>query len=249
MITIGSISPAPDQPAVVSPPPASSHPVNLPPEKLPPVNPPPVSEETEPPKSEQSKKPFPLMAIPITLSVGLLVAAVYLGQRIVVARLQSTPPVREALIAPRVTPPALAILQPKAPVVPKRTEPAPAATQAVKTPAPVANLARIANPAAIAENRAIAPKPVEPTAADSHSNELIVPESGQRYLQIAAISSQAVSWFTDDMRRKNLQVRLAPGPHEGLVRVLIGPFPDWDSLREAKTEIQKAWPDCFVRVY
>lgn len=244
MITIGSISPASDQPAVVSPPPVGSQPINLPPENLPPADAPPVSEETAPPQSRESKKPFPLMAIPITLSVGLLVAAVYLGQRIVVARLQSTPPVREALIAPLVTPPAPALLRPNPPAEQKRTEPAPAATVAVKTPTPGAN------PAALAENRgAIVAKPLEPTAADSQSNELIVPVSGQRYLQIAAISSQAVSWFTDDMQRKNLQVRLAPGPHEGLVRVLIGPFPDWDSLREAKTEIQKAWPDCFVRVY
>ncbi len=93
------------------------------------------------------------------------------------------------------------------------------------------------------------PPAFEPVAGTGNDTDLIDPEPGQRYLQIAAISSRAVDWFTADLRRNNMQVRLAPGPHEGLVRVLIGPFPDWDSLYAMKAQIQRMWPDTFVRAY
>jgi cell division septation protein DedD len=78
---------------------------------------------------------------------------------------------------------------------------------------------------------------------------LIAPQHGERYLQIAAISSHMVPSFLADLKKYNVQASVAPGPHDGLVRIVIGPFSDRDSTARAKDQIQTKWPDCFARLY
>lgn len=192
------------------------------------------------------------MVIPITLSVGLLVAAGYVGHRIVTAKSQPVQPVQNAVVAP---PPA-AKLAPVAeePVVEEKVQATEAPRVQVQAPAPAVQHEPAAVPQAappselVATQEQAAQENVLESVTDDGS-ALIDPQPGQRYLQIAAISSQAVTWFMADLRRNHLEVRLAPGPREGLRRVLIGPFPNWDSLNATKAQIQKMWPDCFVRVY
>jgi cell division septation protein DedD len=67
-------------------------------------------------KTEEHKKRIPLVWIPATLGVGLLIAAVYLGGRIVKAHPQAPEPVH---LAPPVIPAVKPLVQPSAP------EPAP----------------------------------------------------------------------------------------------------------------------------
>jgi cell division septation protein DedD len=186
----------------------------------------------------ERKKRLQLMAIPITLSVGLLVAAGYVGHRIVSAK--SAAPQQTVHTQVPAAPSA------PAPVAPdheeERVPSAASSSGATVTPA-------VHPPETLATKEAVTLPAFEPVPTSSEDTGLIDPQPGQRYLQIAAISSRAIDWFMAEQRRNNMHVRLAPGPHEGLVRVLIGPFPDWDSLYGVKAQIQKMWPDAFVRAY
>ena len=215
MITIGSFTRVPDPPE----PDASL-----------------ASDAVEQPP-EPAKKSLPLMAIPITISVGLLVAAGYVGHRIVSAKsVHASPAAMQNAVVQQVAP--------LTPVV-QETLPQSEKTKPTEAPAP----APAPQLPVVAKEEAAQPRtePVETVAAADDA--LIDPQPGQRYLQIAAIGTQAVNWFMADLRRGDLQVRLAPGPREGLRRVLIGPFPDWESLNATKSKIQKMFPDCFVRAY
>ena len=88
-----------------------------------------------------------------------------------------------------------------------------------------------------------------PQGTQSGGEGLIAPRHGERYLQIAAISASVAQKFLAGLGRYNLQASVAPGPHDGLVRVVIGPFPDRESVAAAKAQIESRWPDCFVRLY
>ncbi len=204
---------------------------------------------------ERSKKRIPLMAIPITLSVGLLVGVGYVGIRIFSARNPATAVVASSL--PRAEAPSVAVpVSAKPTAFPSRAQP----EIPVRSNAPL--------PAAVAERPAAAPetkdetpatKPLaevrtlpstpETIPAQSDGVDLIAPQHGERYLQIAAISSHMVPKFLADLNRYHLQANVAPGPHDGLVRVVIGPFPDRESIAQAKAQIEANWPDCFVRLY
>lgn len=178
-----------------------------------------------------SGKRVPLIAIPITLSVGLLVAAGYVGNRIIASRKHATAVVVASATAPL------------APLVALAPAPLPAKSETVNAPEgqthqqPVAQLPSEPSPLTAIDN------------AEESGNGLIVPRHGERYLQIAAISTSAAQKFLAGLSRYNLQANMAPGPHDGLVRVVIGPFPDWESVTAVKSQIQAMWPDCFVRLY
>ncbi len=185
---------------------------------------------------DSSGKRVPLIAIPITLSVGLLVAAGYVGNRIIASRKHAAAVV---VASAPVLSPRLAAVIPASP--PAKSETAlPKAPEVHNAQTPVAKPP--ADPAPRAAVAAI------DSANDSDSG-LIAPRHGERYLQIAAISASAAQKFLAGLGRYNLQASVAPGPHDGLVRVVIGPFPDWESVSAAKSQIQAMWPDCFVRLY
>jgi cell division septation protein DedD len=211
---------------------------------------------------EQTKKRIPLMAIPITLSIGLLVGVVYVGNRVFASRTHATAVVASSLMRSEPAPSAAAPI-----LIPKPTPFAPVQTPA---PAPVAVPVAAAatvpeRPAAIPERKDETPaaKPLlevrtsvstpastgETQAAPNDGVEFIAPQHGERYLQIAAIGSHMVPKFLSDLNRYHLQANVAPGPHDGLVRVVIGPFPDRESIAQAKAQIEANWPDCFVRLY
>ena len=234
MITIGSLHRAPDPPVESGPAPAATG------EPLP-ISEPEISGRAAPEEATQPKKSFPLMVIPITLSVGLLVASGYVGHRIVTAKSQA--PGRDVAVATS-GPVRYAPVKP-APLKPAAVEPAVSKPLAIATATPPEKIQATAS----IVKEAVALPEIDSVISTGDSTDLIDPQPGQRYLQIAAISSRAADWFMADLRRDHMQVRLAPGPHEGLVRVLIGPFPDWDSLNTVKAQIQHLWPDTFVRAY
>lgn len=189
---------------------------------------------------DSSGKRVPLIAIPITLSIGLLVAAGYVGNRVMTSRKHAT-----------------AVVVASAPVPSPLLAAVPAAAPRVEAGPPIKN-----SPAAQSKVRngemPVAKRPADPSpraevaAVDSAGDSgggLIAPQHGERYLQIAAISASAAQKFLAGLGRYNLQASVAPGPHDGLVRVVIGPFPDWDSVSAVKSQIQALWPDCFVRLY
>jgi cell division septation protein DedD len=204
--------------------------------------------------SDEGRKRVPLMAIPITLSIGLLVAIGYVGNRIFTAKFHAAPSARNLTPA-----------RPSPPVRSQGTQP----TEPKSSPASQQHEA----PAARKQNEAIASKPVDKpampvqpvqatapkpaskppevasAARERAANELLVPRAGERYLQVLAVSTNVVPRVLADLRRNNLDVRVAPGPQDDLRRLLVGPFPDAESLSRAKEQIQVLHPDCFVRAY
>ncbi|HYL36945.1 MAG TPA: hypothetical protein VEV17_13605 [Bryobacteraceae bacterium] len=216
------------------------------------------------------RKRVPLMAIPITLSVGLLVAAGYVGHRIFVARIHATPAVHSAAPAAGVPPMASQNARNAEP----ETVPTPAQPPSEPAAVPgqtLAALSKAESKPAEPASQAVPPVPASPSKPESKPAEgssaanhlaagalasgelpaadLLVPQPGERYLQVLAASTRFAPRILADLRRKNLDVRLAPGPQEDLRRFLVGPFPDEESLRRAKEEIQKLHPDAFVRAY
>lgn len=188
------------------------------------------------------------MAIPITLAIGLLVAAGYVGNRILVSRGHATSLIATAPAPPAAVPIAqtAASAQPaSAPVAQPSNKPLKEAAVVAPAVAPGGRPADI--PVLAAEKREDAA--LNPESASSAGLGLIAPQPGERYLQIAAISSDMVTPFLADLRKYDVRASVAPGPHEGLVRIVIGPFADRDSIARAKDQIQIKWPDCFVRLY
>ncbi len=107
-------------------------------------SPAPVTEQKTEQKSEESRKRIPLASIPATISIGLLIAALYLGGRIFTAhRVQkpapafhsatpAAPPVAAPAEAKAIPQPAPSAAQPVSPVEAKAIpQPAPSAAQPV----------------------------------------------------------------------------------------------------------------------
>lgn len=206
----------------------------------------PASPEGDPaPASAQgSRKRVPLIAIPITLAVGLLVASGYVGHRILSSRNQATAVVVASVPASSPVTVVAAAPTPVEAETPRPSQAPPQSTAATRTASKLSSEAVSPEPAKEAADDT---PPVR--AADPGSEGLIAPRHGERYLQIAAISADAAQKFLAGLGRRNLQASVAPGPHDGLVRVVIGPFPDRESVAAVKAQIESQWPDCFVRLY
>jgi cell division septation protein DedD len=184
------------------------------------------------PSSEEHKKRIPLIWIPATLSVGLLIAAIYLGGRIVSAHPHGTP--AAALKVVRTAAPTPAPAQPVASAS-ATNEPANQPTP-IKEPPP-------------------APQPVssEQVAPATPNDEIpiITPKTGERYIQVGALDLEmtATRRFVERLRNEKLEPHVAPGPKPELMRVLIGPFDNPDALSARQAQLQAEGIDTFVRQY
>jgi cell division septation protein DedD len=184
------------------------------------------------PKNEDPRKRIPLASIPATISIGLLIAAVYLGGRIVTAhRMQkSAPAIHSAIPAPP------AQVQ-EAKAVQEPVQPAQSEAKPVVVPA---------------QEPASKPPTVLP-ATDSGDEALpmIEPHPGDRYLQVGALDPDAKDTrrFVERLRNEGLDPHVAQGPTPVLMRVLIGPFTKSDALNEKKAQIESEGLDTFVRDY
>jgi cell division septation protein DedD len=158
---------------------------------------------------------MPLVWIPATICVGLLIAAVYLGGRIVTAHSHASAAVHTkptAAVQAKSQPKVQALPEPKAEAAPQ-------------------------------------PKAEAPTLVSDQQLPIIAPQAGQRYIQLAALNLEAARRYVGKLRQEKLEPRVAPGPSPELVRVLIGPFADQDSLTRTKSELESARIDHFVRRY
>jgi hypothetical protein len=78
---------------------------------------------------------------------------------------------------------------------------------------------------------------------------VVTPQLGERYLQVAAVSPHMVLTYVDTLRLANVNVVVAPGPTPDLLRILVGPFADRDSLDQAKAELITAGRSPIARIY
>ena len=185
----------------------------------------------EPPaNTDQQQKPIPLVWIPATLVVGLLIAAIYLGGRIVKARPQPQPQVVH--VAAPVQPAPAEV--PKALPPPAEPEPTVAAP-----PAP---------PTASASREFTGPEPLTVVTPDD-GIPLITPQSKEMYIQVGALNQEATRRFVQRLRNEKLEPHVAPGPTPELMRVLIGPFASRDALNEKKAQIETEGIETFIRQY
>jgi len=168
-----------------------------------------------------AKAPLPKIWIPVTLCVGLLIAAIYLGGRIVTANQHAGPAVKTAVV-----------------VQPKPVPVAAAPVIAAPTPA--------AAPVPVAEAKT---EPVQSVPLDLAEVPMITPKAGERYIQVGALDLEATRRYLGKLRQSKLEPHVAPGPKPELLRVLIGPFADHDSLAAAKQGLDTAGIENFVRLY
>jgi cell division septation protein DedD len=182
--------------------------------------------------SEEHKKRIPLIWIPATLSIGLLIAAIYLGGRIVSAHPHGTP--AAALQLAKAAAPAPAPAEPVA--SPSLTNEPASQPPPIKEPSP-------------------APEPVSSVKATPETSNdeipIITPKAGERYIQVGALDLEmtATRRFVTRLRNEKLEPHVAAGPKPELMRVLIGPFDNPDTMRERQAQLQAEGIDTFVRQY
>jgi len=177
---------------------------------------------------EEHKKPIPLIWIPATLGVGLLIAAVYLGGRIVKAHPQAEPEMTHMAAPVSVKP----MVQPEAPPL----QPPPAAETPPETPPPA--------PA----QEFVGPEPLT-VVTPADGIPMIAPHAGEQYIQVGALDHEATRRFVQRLSKEGLDPHVATGPTPQLMRVLIGPFNNREALNERKAQIETEGIDTFVRQY
>jgi cell division septation protein DedD len=191
---------------------------------------PPLADSAEPPSRSVAdvgdKKRIPVVSIPATISIGLLIAAVYLGGRIFTATRPQKPAAHTTSMAPGAAP---------------KTSAAP--PSAVQPQAPEVATAAVAQTAA-----AVSAAP-ETTESSDDGIPMVTPHSGQRYIQVGALDHDATLRFIQRLREEKLDPHVAKGPTPELNRVLIGPFQDRDALNEKKAQLENEGIDTFVREY
>ena len=95
-----------------------------------------------------------------------------------------------------------------------------------------------------------APKPAaKPANVEAKAFTLVTPQPGERYLQVAAVTPHMVLTYVDTLRRVNLGAVVAPGPTPDLLRILVGPFSDQNSMDQAKAQLEAAGKSPIIRSY
>jgi cell division septation protein DedD len=181
---------------------------------------------------EELKKRIPMVWIPATLVVGLLIAAIYLGGRIAKARPSAKPEVVQlatpASVAPPVSAEPVASSEPLPPSEPAKT------SSSTESPAAATKLA--------------GSEPLTAVTADD-GIPMITPQTGQHFIQVGALNQEATRRFVQRLRSEKLEPHVAQGPTPELMRVLIGPFDNRDALNERKAQLETEGIDTFVREY
>jgi cell division septation protein DedD len=167
----------------------------------------------------KDKKRIPLIWIPVTIGIGLLIAALYLGARIVTAH-RSEQAAARAIPVPPPQPASVAVTQPVVIAAPAELRP---------------------------EIKAERSAPV--ISDDALAVPIITPHGGERYIQVGALNLRATRRFVADLRDRKLEPLVAPGPTPEIMRVLIGPFDDSEALNQRKAQLQTEGLDTFVREY
>jgi cell division septation protein DedD len=185
---------------------------------------------------EEHKKPIPLIWIPVVICLGLLVAAGYLGGRILASRPHESPPVGSTAAVAK--PPASQNPVPQTPAVQNQAE-----ITAVR-PA-------VDNPAAADSSRRILTVRTheDPTLVPPDDLSLIHPQPGDRYVQISALNTAAAHRYVEQLRHGPLEPHLSQGPTPTILRVLVGPFSSQASLLDTMTDLKAAGIECFIREY
>jgi hypothetical protein len=115
--------------------------------------------------------------------------------------------------------------------------PDPSAPQAESTPQPTTQPSQGSEPM-----KPTSPQPAKATTAVSAaSTGLVEPEDlpPGNFWQVMAVGQQTAEMFRTTLKDHGFSVILSPAPR-GLIRVLVGPYPDTQALGKAKTDLEGA---------
>jgi cell division septation protein DedD len=88
-----------------------------------------------------------------------------------------------------------------------------------------------------------APGAADPPAAEPPKAAAAIaePAPGQMYLQVSAVKQPEAEVIAESLKKKGFAAILGPGPKDSeLVRVLVGPLKDGDTLARTKSELEAA---------
>jgi cell division septation protein DedD len=109
----------------------------------------------------------------------------------------------------------------------------------VATPAPVRPIVPPVAPDVV--------KPQEPAAKSARRT--VTPHPGEKYVQVAAFGPKALDSYLRQLESKGLHPLVAPGPADGIHRILIGPYTNPETLEQTRRTLQVVGMDSIVRSY
>jgi cell division septation protein DedD len=126
-------------------------------------------------------------------------------------------------------------------VTSRKSASAPRPIVRVDAPVPVRPIA----PAQVAP--AVVSKPQESSTLPVRRN--VTPHPGDKYLQVAAFGPKALDSYLRQLQSKGLHPLVAPGPADGIHRILIGPYTNPETLEQTRRTLQVVGMDSIVRSY
>jgi cell division septation protein DedD len=123
------------------------------------------------------------------------------------------------------------------------TKPAAAAPVIAKT----IEATPVVEPVTIATD--VAADTAKPTADAPPAWNTVDPQSGELYLQLAAMGPNSTNEYLKMLDAKGIHPRIAPGPSDNLHRLVIGPYPDKTALEKEQQELQAAGIQFIARRY
>jgi len=148
-----------------------------------------------------------------TMALGLVLATLYVGARIVTSR--------KAVNSTR------SVVKVAAPVqAPEAARPAVASV-----PVPVSKPRKQPDSATLPVRRNVTPRP------------------GEKYVQVAAFGQTALDAYLRQLESKGLHPLVAPGPSDGIHRILIGPYTNPETLEQTRRTLQVVGMDSIIRSY
>jgi len=77
----------------------------------------------------------------------------------------------------------------------------------------------------------------------------IAPRPGESYLQLAAMGPLATKDYLQELAAKGIHPLIAPGPTDGIYRILMGPYANTTALEQARQALKAAGAKPLVRAY
>jgi cell division septation protein DedD len=119
--------------------------------------------------------------------------------------------------------------------------PRPVVKVAAPAPAPVIPMA----PTPVAQSAVSKPQETAPLPVRRN----VTPHPGDKYLQVAAFGPKALDSYLRQLQSKGLHPLVAPGPADGIHRILIGPYTNQETLEQTRRTLQVVGMDSIVRSY
>jgi cell division septation protein DedD len=105
--------------------------------------------------------------------------------------------------------------------------------------------APVAEPVAAAE----AAKPEAAPIAAPPSWNMVEPQSGDLYLQLATMGPKSTNEYLKILDAKGIHPQIAPGPSENLHRLVVGPYNDKAALEKEQQELETEGIEFMARRY